>query len=509
MESTLYTPNWIADFFHGFPHINFSFQNSNSTFDPSSPSYRESLVFLVALPLLLCVVLLLFTSCCLCVHCIKKRPQKAAKTCCLQASIYIFVILSLGALGVSFYGNESANKGVQCLVDALQDTDDTLNDAFSTLDNLDKLADNITNRGIKTVNNVFNQYLINITIRDSILKLTQQIQGESENARKDIASIKNNTPNVKLQSISAETVTIEFYRWTGTVVMLCFVIFMFIIAFVGVCKKSKCLLIFAVSLGFFCLILIWASAGVYLGAAVAGGDLCVNPEYFLEHMTDNKLRNDVIKSYIDCNPQTGGQTQFSESIKKAFNSVTLANRTLNTVVNMSLPFHIEALVSPVAYLRLELNYAFDNITNLNELLQCRRTHDNFMKSVNGICKNSMTGISLLLLMLLVIGVCMTMSQCLLPRFWLLSSKRKGYRPVDDTDPFCPRPPPYNGYGTISGTGPSTSRNLEGSVFMTSLNDETYPMRGPLTDSPPPAYRPRNFTDEYNDFSRPTSMASDS
>lgn len=83
---------------------------------------------------------------------------------------------------------------------------------FFQLDNLDKLADNITNRGIKTVNNVFNQYLINITIRDSILKLTQQIQGESENARKDIASIKNNTPNVKLQSISAETVTIEFYR---------------------------------------------------------------------------------------------------------------------------------------------------------------------------------------------------------------------------------------------------------------------------------------------------------
>lgn len=45
----------------------------------------------------------------------------------------MFCFVYSGALGVSFYGNESANKGVQCLVDALQDTDDTLNDAFSTV----------------------------------------------------------------------------------------------------------------------------------------------------------------------------------------------------------------------------------------------------------------------------------------------------------------------------------------------------------------------------------------
>lgn len=61
----------------------------------------------------------------------------------------------------------------------------------------------------------------------------------------------------------------------------------------------------------------------------------------------------------------------------------------NHVLHLNINILIFQLVSPVAYLRLELNYAFDNITNLNELLQCRRTHDNFMKSVNGICKNSM------------------------------------------------------------------------------------------------------------------------
>lgn len=28
----------------------------------------------------------------------------------------------------------------------------------------------------------------------------------------------------------------------------------------------------------------------------------------------------------------------------------------------------------------------------------------------------------------------------------------GYRPVDDTDPFVPRPPPYQDYGAVYGIG---------------------------------------------------------
>lgn len=32
---------WLADFFHNFPHINLTFQKTNSTFDPENKSYFE------------------------------------------------------------------------------------------------------------------------------------------------------------------------------------------------------------------------------------------------------------------------------------------------------------------------------------------------------------------------------------------------------------------------------------------------------------------------------------
>lgn len=35
--------------------------------------------------------------------------------------------------------------------------------------------------------------------------------------------------------------------------------------------------------------------------------------------------------------------------------------------------------------------------------------------------------------------------------------RRGYRPVDDSDPFCHRPPPYNGYGTMEAEGRGGAR----------------------------------------------------
>ena len=37
----VYTKEFFVDTLHDFPHVNFSFQITNSTFDPNSISYRE------------------------------------------------------------------------------------------------------------------------------------------------------------------------------------------------------------------------------------------------------------------------------------------------------------------------------------------------------------------------------------------------------------------------------------------------------------------------------------
>lgn len=49
--SIQYQKIWLADFFHGFPHLDLSFEAINSTFDPESVKYREVFIelFLCAL----------------------------------------------------------------------------------------------------------------------------------------------------------------------------------------------------------------------------------------------------------------------------------------------------------------------------------------------------------------------------------------------------------------------------------------------------------------------------
>ena len=59
-SSAVYSVDWVATFLHEFPHVNFSFQLTNSTFDPDNPSYREvsTLFFLPLLHAVTCIRLL-------------------------------------------------------------------------------------------------------------------------------------------------------------------------------------------------------------------------------------------------------------------------------------------------------------------------------------------------------------------------------------------------------------------------------------------------------------------
>jgi len=36
-----YHIDWVAKFLHGFPHIDFNFEETNSSFNPQSTDYRE------------------------------------------------------------------------------------------------------------------------------------------------------------------------------------------------------------------------------------------------------------------------------------------------------------------------------------------------------------------------------------------------------------------------------------------------------------------------------------
>ncbi|OWF39384.1 protein tweety homolog 1-like isoform X2 [Mizuhopecten yessoensis] len=497
-DSETYIREWFVDILHQFPHVNFSFKTTNSTFNPDSINYREAIVFLCSLPVIWCVIFLLATSSCLCLQCIRKPPQKTDKSTCLRVSLFIVIFLSIAILTPGFYGNEQTSKGVSRFIESVQDTNQTITEAVATLGSLKYLADSISTRSVVALQNVIHQYT-NETVRAPLEILINDITSAAQKARADVTSIRAATPNITLDYIVQDATTYEFYRWIGTVIALCFTLVVLLLILIAVWRKSKCIVMFSIFIGFLTLLVIWGSAGIYLGGAVAGADLCYNPDLFVENVTSQKVERAIVKAYIECPLGSTDPKMFSDNIELAREAVTQANNTLYQIKTVVKPFNIPQLMEPMRRVAEELEYCSGNITVLAEDLDCREIHKNYVKAVQGICNTSMLGVVFILLCLPLSGLMFILTQCLLPRFWRIIGKKRGYRPVDDADPFCPRPPPYNGYGSIHpDIRSSNSYPNDHSYLNNGPESEILPMQGPLAETPPPAYRPTGtFVENYN------------
>lgn len=489
-----YKVDWVSTFLHKFPHVDFKFQKTNSTFDPDSDCYKESIIFLAALPVVCCVVFLLLTSCCLCVHCCcKQKPTKKKSTTCIRFITAVFIIFAIGSVAVGYFGNEEGNKGIQSTVDAIQDTNDTITGSLVTLTALDSLTSSITQAGVDALKHVFTKHLKNITLRDDVLKLADEIKNKSAHVKGDIDYIKSDVGKITLDKLIDIIQNTEFYRWIGTIVLLSWQVMVLLVYIIATLKKSKYWIVWGLSLGLFSLLLVWVAFGVYLGGTVAIGDFCVDPNAYVTAVLKPKVSQDVISSYVDCT-----NNNFSKALDDARDYVKEANNTLNLAVNKTLPYNISQYVDgPVRAIREDLGYAQGNISSLGNTVYCGQIHTNYIKVLKGLCNRSIVGMSLILLILPILGLSFVFIQCLAPRIWLLLGTRKNYHRVDDSDPFLPRPPPYNDYGTMGNERMPLNEPgyLDESAVMT-----THPRTESVgSDSPPPAYYPGSFVQQYNNL----------
>lgn len=500
LEMSSYRDIWYVKILHGFPHLDFSFQETNSTFEPENKSYQESLILWGAAPVAFILVILFLATCCLCVQCVKKKPQKAQRTTCIRILVAIFIIFSIGGVAVGFFGNEQVGKGAKEFLNSLDDANQTLGEISDTLDALDDVVDEFNGpAGVQALKELLNN-LGNPTANQTLFPFLDKIEDHAKKTKQDIDSVKSNLPSLLLQKFSKQAVDVELIRWTVTIVLLCFSLFLLLTTSLGCYKKSRCLLMTSVILGFFGLLLIWTGSGAYLGISVGMSDLCFDPDTFVESLGENKAQKDVIKEYSQCQVGKGIPSIFKQEIQDAVNEVTKANSTLDNFFNESMRFIPAAEISrPILYMRRHVDYAFGNVTSLGELLDCRTLHKDYTAAVEGVCETALVGVALLLLMLPFAGLCMIIVQCLLPRVWYLTGLKRGYRPVDDSDPFCQRPPPYNGYGTIEGRGGAReSCTLEYYGDLRRSADELQSEeRVPMNDSPPPAYHPGRFPRRYD------------
>ncbi|CAE1153864.1 TTYH [Acanthosepion pharaonis] len=196
----------------------------------------------------------------------------------------------------------------------------------------------------------------------------------------------------------------------------------------------------------------------------------------------------VLNAYLRCrNPRE----PFVKDYNSALSAIVQANTTLTNALHLASAYNMGSKLRNLARtMRAEVNAAVSNVSLLNQISGCRFIHDNYVEALDGLCRQSLIGVAFIALMCSIIGLALTINICLATRASILFAKRLVYYPVDDTDPFLPRPPPYS-YGTLP-TAPADPFQVDvrRSYLSESAagSEDTIPRRvGQYSDSPPPAY----------------------
>ncbi|XP_064606336.1 protein tweety homolog 2-like [Liolophura sinensis] len=493
--TTQYVVPKLAEWFHSFPHINLTFQLANSTFEPKDASYQESLGFLVALPVLWLVLTFLIFTIYFCVRCCRKEEprKKAKKVTCLQITMFVFVVLTCGCVAVCFYGNDDSDKGIMQFTHSVENVNKTVNEAVDRIGMLQKIVHDINSTGLPELIESIKRHVSNETVKTKVEFMLQDLRKMADVVEDDMHDVKNKTLMFRLDNISSVSNAVEYIRWVSTICIWCWNVLACLLFLLGAVKKSKGLLIASVVLGLVDLIFVWTAGGLYLGASVGAGDLCVNPDPFIEQQADPSVRG-IVHQYLTFS----SEDPFSEQTEAATTAVTTANGTVTRVLQLVAPYNISKKINrPVKFVR----------TNLKFALTVRISIDNYVDALHGFCHRALFGFALMLVGTGAVGLMVTVLVCLASKAWPHCSKKRGYYPVDDTDPFLPRPPPYNGYGTMPGGSmssiPGNVSRADVTVYPNSSafdsDIEVLPLRGPPSDSPPPCY---TYMEQYSNLGRP-------
>ncbi|XP_076440553.1 protein tweety homolog 2-like [Babylonia areolata] len=213
---------------------------------------------------------------------------------------------------------------------------------------------------------------------------------------------------------------------------------------------------------------------------------------------------DILLAFIKCDDSS---EPFQGEILDAQTSVTQAITALNATVNMSLPFNISDRISgPVTMVRNDLKFFFGNLSSLStQIGSCDTIHNEYVTAVQSVCYTVMEGVGYLVLFTAVVGMSSALLVVCAARAWPHLKRRRGrgrcrgqdYTRVDDSDPFLPDPPPYErNYGSMRHSTVNNESPLNAEVIM--VNNEDGPMMnlGPDSDSPPPAYQPAHYMQQY-------------
>lgn len=426
-------PWWVA-WLHSVPHLGLRLQPVDSTFRPRDESYQESLLFLglvAVIGLGLNLVLLAAYLVCVC-GCRRddEAQTKRPRSCCVTWTAVVAALICCTAVGAGFYGNSEANDGVYQLLYAL----DNANHTFS---GIDVLVSGTTQK----MKVDLEQHLARLgeifAARGDYLQTLKFLQQTAGSIIVQMAGVPMWTEvTEELTELADQTSFVEYYRWLSYLLLFVLDLVLFLLACLGLAKRSRCLLASTLCCGVLALLLSWMSLAADAAAAVGTSDFCAAPDTFILNITEGQVRPEVTRYYLYCSQSAS--SPFQQALTVFQRSLTSMQIQVAGLLQFAVP-RFPTAEKDLLGIQLLLNSSESGLHQLTALLDCRGLHKDYLDALTGICYDGLEGLLYLGLFSLLAALAFSIMICLGPGAWKHCATRdRDYDDIDDDDPFNPQ-----------------------------------------------------------------------
>lgn len=417
-----YHPTWLASFLHSFPHLDLTFKEVNSTFNPQDARYREALVFWAALPILWLLLTLLLFLVYFCYRCCQRDVEKKQDVPCLKWSLAVLAIFTCGALGLGFYGNEVTHSGMDRFINAIGDSEYSIDSIKREIYLLQRNINQTVTQGIDSLKRVYENYPTYTNEERRVhVELSQKTEDSFYYAQQilhNVAIVNQRAKRVNMDRAIHYIDQYGYYRWLGTVILLAWMVALCLIILLGVGLSSKCTLLVFCAFGIFTLVLCWLAAGFHLGISVGLGDFCIAPDVFFQRFGSEQIEKAVVRYYVHCDPTE--ESPFAKALQSGSQNIRDSNRTLHEAKQLAIEereIRQSELEGPVRTVIAGLNDASENLRKLSVLTDCHNLHKDYTDGIEAICYSALPGMAFLLLSAVITGLFFTVLVLLASKAW--------------------------------------------------------------------------------------------
>ncbi|CAB0042423.1 unnamed protein product [Trichogramma brassicae] len=471
----------IAKIFHKFPHFNVTAHLVNSTFNPNSEIYLESLGILASIPAALLILTLLTLLVYLVTRCCDRKPRHRRSIAVLKCFLAVLAILCCGAVAVGLYGNDDVHNGVVQLISAAKIIDGTTRNVKNQTDAIRATLERVSTDLI-ALDDKSGDPVSNATILGSLMNALSLTKANRTLAATSIAKIKEPLIAINLAEAIELTDKIEQYRWPVTMGVLSALLILCVVLFVGVARHSRCALITFSVFGLFAIITSWLMASLYLASSVAIGDLCVSPEAYLTRNGSSAFAR-IVPYYTQCDPSMSNP--FTRELRDVKQSIEHSRRNIEHIrqyANYLFKDEQLQLQPRFSSLTSDVNSIDKQLNSLQAMLDCKPLHHQYVQAAKSLCINGFFGLTLMLLASVAAGFLFTVLVWMDSHTWIYIRKRNDYHQVNEQDPYLPPSAAsqaiaartFRGQGSYPPTAPPLNAQLG-----------NHTIKQPLLHTPPP------------------------